>query len=350
MTFRPPEQTNQQDWDAVQAWLAPQDLQLSLDPPPRQFAGGLANLNYLVTINGTSAVLRRPPSGPVAQGANDMAREARVLSALPSVYALAPRLLHFCADPSVLGVPFQLLEYRSGLSIGGTLPDVLAAVADSSARVTDSLMKAMATLHALPLAAAGLESLGRPQGFLSRQVSGWRKRAQAAFENDVPPVCEEICDHLAARTVDDLSAGVLHCDFKPDNMLFDPETLAAVAVIDWDMCTLGPPLFDLGVLLAYWIEPGDPEGLKALGQVPSLAHGWPSRRQLAEHYFAQANRMPEDLSFYVLLGRLRLAIAWMQLYRMYQLGQLTDPKYATFKSLALSILDHAWDNRFESVI
>jgi aminoglycoside phosphotransferase (APT) family kinase protein len=350
MTFRSAAQTIPQDWQVVQAWLIRSGLELSLDQTPRQFAGGLANLNYLVTVNGAPAVLRRPPPGPLAHGASDMAREAQVLQQLPAVYPLAPKLLHFCPDVSVIGAPFQLLEYRTGLSIGSTVTGALAAVPQLGMRVTDSLFQAMTMLHAVQPGSAGLDGLGRPHGFLARQVAGWRKRAMSVFEDHMPHVCSRICDYLAARIPEDAPAGLLHCDFKPDNMLFDPETLAPVAVLDWDMCTLGPPLFDLGVLLAYWIEPGDPAALQSLGQVPSLLPGWPTRQQLAQRYFAQSTRTPQDVSFYLLLGRLRLAIAWMQLYRMYELGHLIDPSYATFYSLALSILDHAWENRFDPVI
>jgi aminoglycoside phosphotransferase (APT) family kinase protein len=136
---------------------------------------------------------------------------------------------------------------------------------------------------------------------------------------------------------------LIHCDLKLDNVLVDPVTLAAVAVVDWDMTTRGDPLFDLGVLLSYWIDPEDPTALHALDQVPSLEPGFPRRREVAAQYFRATGRPSADLSFHVTLARLRLAIAWQQLYRLFRSGGLTDPKYARLPAIALDILSWTAD-------
>jgi aminoglycoside phosphotransferase (APT) family kinase protein len=332
-----------QDWPRLAAYLRAQGLHLDLDVEPRQFATGLANLNYCVSVDGALAVLRRPPAGPVAEGANDLAREFRVLDALHGPLPLVPRPLHLCLDTSVIGAPFEVIEHRSGSAIGGRLPDEIADRADAGTVLTSSLVTTMATLHGLDPDELGLSDLGRPAGFLGRQVTGWGRRADAVFPDGRPPALTVVVEHLE-RTVPAQSAvALLHGDLKFDNVLFDLQTLQPAAVVDWDMATRGDPLFDLAVLLSYWIEPDDPPALHDLGQVPSLESGFPSRRAVATQYFAASGRPLEDLSFHLTLARLRLAVAWVQLYRQYERGTVTNPRYATFDKTAHAVLDWTAD-------
>lgn len=328
-----------QDWPRLAQWLAAAGHRIDLDTVPRQFAGGLANLNYLVCLDGAPAVLRRPPPGPAAEGANDMAREWRVLSQLHVGYPLAPRGIAFCADADVLGAPFQLIDYRPGIAVGGSLPAGLAA--DAPARLTDALIGAMATLHRLDPASVGLEALGRPTGFLGRQVEGWVRRADAVWPNGAAPAgVARITGWLRANLPADAPAALIHGDFKFDNMLVDPAKLIARAVIDWDMATLGDPLFDLAVLLSYWIEPADPVEWHALAALPSLHPGFPDRAHVASAYFAARGCPAQPLDFHLVLARFRLAVAWMQLYRRWQTGAMHGGRYAGFETLALAVLGH----------
>ncbi|WP_261569000.1 phosphotransferase family protein [Frankia gtarii] len=363
--FRPPEATVAQPWDRLAAELARHGLRLDTDVAPRQFAGGLANLNYLVSVDGSPTVLRRPPPGPSAEGANDMAREWRVLRRLGAGYPLAPRGVHFCTDPGVLGAQFQLLEYRDGVTVGATVPPALTAAASPSpgpagrpgspgssgssgssgtgtvpGRLTATLLTAMAALHALDPASVGLGELGRPEGFLERQVEGWARRVAAVYPDGLPAAATAVIGWLR-HAVADVPAGearLIHCDFKFDNMLVDPVTLAPVAVLDWDMTTRGDPLFDLAVLLSYWIESDDPPALHELRQVPSLEPGFPRREQVAAAYFTAAGRPPAELGFHLALARLRLAIAWMQLYRRFADDPVAGPRYAGFARIADAVL------------
>lgn len=337
MTFR--EQTTPQDWPALAKWLAGQGHILDSAAAPRQFAGGLANLNYRVMVNGAPAVFRRPPSGELAHGASDMAREARVLAGLNRCFPLAPRLIAFCADPQVLGVPFQILEWRPGTAIGGELPPELTA-ADSSWLLA-SLTGALATLHRLDPADARLQDLGRPTGFAERQLRGWTKRAEAAFGADAPAALQPLLARLGETLPPDPPARLLHMDAKFDNLLVDPASQRATALIDWDMGTLGPPAFDLAVLLSYWIEPTDPADTHPLMAVPSLTPGWPGRAAVLQAYASAAGELPPDLGWHLGLARLRLATAWMQLYRLWQHGGLAGERYAGFASLAAAILAQA---------
>lgn len=340
MSLRPISQTSQQPWDRLAGWLGRRGRHLDPGAEPRQFSGGLANLNYLVSVDGGLAVLRRPPDGPAAEGANDMSREARVLSRLPDHYPLAPRCLEFCDDESVLGAPFQLLEYRQGIAIQAELPVALSGREDAPDRLTNCLIAAMARLHALDPGAVGLADLGRPDGFLRRQVEGWSRRCHTAYEGIPPAAATMIIDRLRRLVPGESDAALIHGDFKFDNMLVDVHRLEPVAVVDWDMATRADPLFDLAVLLSYWIEPGDPPELHGLQWVPSLVPGFMNRRQVAARYFAEAGRAAEDLSFHLALARLRLAVVLQQLYLRYARGIFTDRKYAAFRELAIAVL--AW--------
>ncbi len=334
-----------QDWGAIQRWAQSQGLRLSLPQPPRQFAGGLANLNYLVAVDGKPAVLRRPPSGALAHGASDMQREARVLSALAPMFALAPRALAFCADASVLGVPFQLIEWRPGIAIGGSLPTGMAAA--ESGWLVDALCGALAALHAIDTGLPEIAVLGRPTGFAERQLRGWERRAAQAFGESAPEMLGQLVDLLGRSMPADAAARVLHMDAKFDNLLIDPERRSATAMIDWDMGTLGPPAFDLAVLLSYWIEPSDPPPTHALNAVPSLVPGWLGRAAVVAAYGSAAGGAPADLGWYLGLARLRLATAWMQLYRLWQQGRLAGPRYAGFETIACAILSQALDQSGE---
>ena len=164
------------NWPAVAAYLAQHNLILDTTPPPHRFPGGLANINTLIYLSGTPHVLRRPPPGPLPPGAHDMAREHRILHVLPDALPIAPRSLHLCTDTSVLGVPFQILEYREGRVIRATLPEDLAHAGPA---LSQTLIKTLAAVHAVDTHALGLDTLGRPEGFLSRAVEGWRRRGLA---------------------------------------------------------------------------------------------------------------------------------------------------------------------------
>lgn len=337
MSFR--DQTVPQDWPAIAVWLATQGHVLDTATPARQFAGGLSNLNYQIRLDGAPAVFRRPPAGELAHGASDMAREAKVLAGLNHCFPLAPRLIAFCADASVIGAPFQFIEWRPGLAVGGELPAPLTP-ADSGWMLA-ALAGAIAGLHALDPAAAGLHDLGKPTGFAERQLRGWTKRAEAAFGAEAPEALQPLLSRLARTLPPDQPVRLLHMDPKFDNLLLDPSTRQATALIDWDMGTLGPPAFDLAVLLSYWIEPGDPADTHALQSVPSLIPGWPGRAAVLDAYARAAGSLPPHLGWHLGLARLRLATAWMQLYRLWQHGGLSGTRYAGFASLAAAILGQA---------
>jgi len=330
-----------QDWMRLAEHLRKHGHDLDLAEPPRQFASGFGNLNYLVAVDGAPAVLRRPPLGPIPPGANDMARESRILSRLGQAFPLAPRCLHAHLEDDVLGAPFFIMEYRPGLVIGGTLPEALATRSDIGAHIAETLVETLAGLHAIDAAAVDLETLGRPAGFMARTRAGWAKRARLAWEAAPPPVLGEVLDWLEARPVDDAAPTLLHNDFKLDNMILDVETLAPVAVIDWDMGTRGDPLYDLAVLLSYWTEAGDPPAMHRLNQMPTAGHGFPTRKAVAEAYARRTGRTLAEFKVHRVLAILRLAVVFMQLNRRYREGGTDDPRFAGFGDLADGLLDFA---------
>lgn len=321
------------------SWLAARGHALAPGAALTPLAGGLANRNERVELAGGPAVLRRPPPGPLAAGANDMARECRVLAALAHAFPLSPRVLAFEDDPALLGTPFLLLEWRPGVAIRDVPPPGVAAN-----WLAGETIRRMAALHALDPVAIGLGDLGRPEGFYARQLAGWTARATAAWPAGPPVAAARLIAALGAAAAPPEGAPVLlHMDLKPDNLLVDPAIPVVTAVIDWDMATRGPRAFDLAVLLSYCIAPDDPVEVRTLRATPSLEPGWPGRADLVAAYAAASGVHPAPLDWPLALARLRLAVAWMQLYRKWERGELHGARYAGFATLALAILEHAAD-------
>lgn len=328
------------NWQAVGAYLARHGLALDAEPPPYRFPGGLANINTLISLSGTPAVLRRPPPGPLPPGAHDMVREHRILAVLPDALPIAPRSIHLCTDPSVLGVPFQILEYREGRVIRAALPDDLA---DAGPALSDTLITTLAAVHAVDTRALGLDTLGRPDGFLARAVDGWRRRGLAAGNDASSSLINEIGAWLDRNKVPDGPPTLLHGDFKLDNLILDPATLQPAGLVDWDQGTRGDPLFDLATLLSYWTEAADPPAMHALQQMPTAAPGFLTREQVATAY---ANLTGRDLSgfrFHRTLGILKLGVIFLQLHALHRSGATTDPRYIAFGPLAHGLLEVAHD-------
>jgi aminoglycoside phosphotransferase (APT) family kinase protein len=314
-----------QDWPAVASWLRTQGLALDTTRV-RQFASGVANLNYLVSVNGQRAVLRRPPAGPLPPGAYDLTRQHRVMSRLPPHFPYTPRALAYCTDTGVIGVPFLVVEYREGVAIGKALPDSMRGIPDVGDALSRLMVESLAELHAIDPAAAGLADLGRPEGFNERQVHGWRKRAALVMEGDALQAVHEITDWLLAHLPAERPARILHLDYKLDNVLVDPATLTIAGVVDWEMATLGDPMFDLALMLVVWGQPGDSDHRRRNSCAPSDAPGWWTRRQALAAYLARSGQTlgEADLKFFWLLAELRNCVACAQLVALYRREHLPN--------------------------
>lgn len=341
--LRSPEESVKLEWNAVRGYLAKHGMRLDADPPPRQFAGGLANLNYLIYLDGKPAVLRRPPMGELPAGSHDMAREHRILSRLPDALPFVPRSLHLCEDVSVAGQRFQILEYRSGLVIREHVPPDLAHRPEIGDRLSQVLLETIAAIHAVDTTAIGLDDLGRPAGFLARAVAGWRKRGWAAKEDGTERLHEEVGAWLDTRLVPDGPPGLLHNDFKLNNMILNPADFSPVAVVDWDQGTRGDPLFDFATLLSYWIHADDPPAMHDMQQMPAdEACLYPRQKAVAE-YARITGRDVSDFLFHRVLAMYKLAVIFLQLGLRYRQGATTDPRYAPLTGIGTGILEFTHD-------
>jgi aminoglycoside phosphotransferase (APT) family kinase protein len=341
--FRSSERTLPQDWAKLSAYLSGAGFAFDAARQPLQFAGGFGNLNYLLEVSGRQMVLRRPPFGPIPPGANDMAREHRVLSALNPAFRLAPQPEHLCLDPVVLGAPFLLLEYRPGLIIRDVLPEGMSAEGVGP-HISKTLLDTMVRLHAIDPFAIGLSTLGRPEGFLSRTIAGWAVRAALAVDGVVlVSPTEELVGWLRRNVVADSFGTLLHNDFKLDNIVFDPVTLAPRAVLDWDMGSRGDPLFDLATMLSYWTEPGDPAPLQEIRQMPTAAPGFATRAQVIRAYSEATGRDVSNFKFYRVLTMFKLGVVFLQLGAQWRRGTRTNPRFATFDALGADLLSIAHD-------
>ena len=294
----------------------------------RQFGGGKANLTYHLDYGSHEYVLRRPPLGPVAAKAHDMGREYRVLSVLYQAFPLAPRAFLYCEDSEIMGAPFFVMERRQGVVVRQSIPSVYAAVPDAPRRMSAALVDALADLHAVDYAAIGLDELGEPTGFVTRQIEGWYKRWHKAKLEDSAQM-DEVYQWLKENQPQTTQFSLVHNDYKLDNtMLSATDPGQMVAIFDWDMCTLGDPLSDLGALLCYWTEPSDPPHFQALSMMPLGDLSFMTRRELIEQYAERSGRSVSDIHFYHALGLYRLVVIIAQIYIRYHRGQTKDQRFA----------------------
>lgn len=322
------------DGAALGAWLE-RTLGLRGALTIRQFPAGHSNLTYLLRLGeGDGArelVLRRPPFGSKVKTAHDMGREHRILSRLHTVYPKAPAALAHCDDLSVLGAPFYVMERVPGVILRRSLPPALGLDAPRMRATCLSLVDGLAELHGVDYAAAGLADLGKPAGYVVRQVEGWTQRYAGSRTDDIPEV-ERVAAWLAERmhAVSDKSAAALvHNDWKFDNLVLDPaDPTRIVGVLDWEMSTLGDPLMDLGTTLSYWVEAGDPDEAKMFAFGPTFADGALTRREVVERYAAVTGRDVSDILFHYAFALFKTAVVAQQIYYRFQQGLTKDERFA----------------------
>ena len=303
-----------------------------------QFPSGHSNLTYLVHLGSRELVLRRPPFGSKVKSAHDMGREFRVLSKLHTAYPIAPRVLLYCDDLMILGAPFYLMDPIHGIILRRDLPAGLSFTTETARRVSESFLKNLARLHQLDYAAIGLADLGKPQGYMERQVQGWIERYLGSQTHDLREV-QRISAWLMERIPRNGGAALIHNDYKYDNVVLDPDDLAKLAgVLDWEMCTVGDPLSDIGTALAYWVDAQDPEELQQVRWGPTNVPGSLTRAQFVELYAGTTGCDVSNMAFYLAFARFKVAVIVQQIYYRYHRGLTRDPRFAAMPDLIKVLL------------
>jgi len=263
-----------------------------------------------------------------------MTREHRVLSRLHEVHPLAPQSLHLCQDTTILGVPFQIIEYRPGIVIKGDDGTLLEGQPGRCKQLGQMLVDTLVSVHQIDVTKIGLENFGKPDGFITRGIKGWQARAARLQPvSSTAALATELGSWLADQKINDRSPTLLHSDMKLDNLILDPATLEPKAIVDWDMSTRGDPLFDLATMLSYWTEADDPECMHRLAQMPTTLPGFPGRNEVVELYASKTGIDVSDFKLFRVLAMYKLAVVFLQLHALYGKGAKPDPRYQDFDRL-----------------
>jgi len=305
-----------------------------------QFPGGHSNLTYLLKVGkvktvgketaGKEYVLRRPPLGPVAPRAHDMVREYRILDAISPHFPAAPKVYLACEDAEVIGAKFYIMERRHGLVLRREVPPACRGIADLPRRASQAFTDCLAQLHSIDIFHHGLDSLGRPEGFLERQVRGWTGRWERAKTSDLPEM-ERLREWLHERLPRSQTATIVHNDYKLDNMMLDAEDPGRVtAVLDWEMTSVGDPLIDVGIVMCYWVQADDPEARKEAISALTTHPGWYTREELLTRYEAATGYDLSNIAYYEVYGLFKLAVVLQQIYYRFHAGQTQDTRFREF--------------------
>jgi aminoglycoside phosphotransferase (APT) family kinase protein len=305
-----------------------------------QFPAGHSNLTYLLRSGEWEAVLRRPPLGPVPPRAHDMAREFHILERLHPSFPLAPEPYVLCENTAIIGAPFYVMERRRGLVLDQDLPADWLPDPTLHRGIAESLVQVLVDLHGVDWQVAGLGELGRPEGYMQRQVSGWIERYVRARTDDLAEF-----DLLAAwfleRLPESPPATVVHNDYKLNNVLLDTrDPLRLTAVLDWEMATVGDPLSDVASLLVYWTAPDEIELMGGLRSV-TCEPGFPNRAEIKALYSQLSGRDLSGLDYYVAFAYFKIGVILQQIYYRWHVGQTHDARFSGHGKVATNLIRKA---------
>ncbi len=328
------------DAGAVDGYLKAKVSGLSGNPVISQFPDGASNLTYLIEYPGVELVLRRPPFGRKAKSAHDMGREYRIINQLKDAFAYCPSVYAHCTDESVIGSEFYVMERVKGIILRSDLPPELNLTVEGTRALCHSFIDTLVELHKVDYNACGLGDLGKPQGYVQRQISGWCERYDKALTPDAPH-WQQVTDWLKANMPADYpTPSLVHNDYRFDNVILDPDDpIKIIGVLDWELTTLGDPLMDLGNSLAYWIEADDPAPIQHMRRQPSHAPGMLTRREFVDYYADRSGIRIDNYDFYYTYGLFRLAGIVQQIYYRYYHGQTQDKRFAAFVKMN-ELLEH----------
>jgi len=312
---RPGEEINK---DAVKAFLSENIRGITGDIVITQFLSGFSNLTYLIDIGGQQIVLRRPPIGADVKSGHDMGREYKVLKALYPVFPYCPEPLAYTNDTSIIGSPFFIMKKLSGIILRKNLPENLSFSGEQAKQLCMSLIDCLSKIHEIDVVSSGLDFIGKPAGYVRRQVEGWTSRYRKAKTEDAPDF-ETIIAWLMEKMPDDTDKpAIVHNDYKFDNVVLNPDRPEEIiGVLDWEMATCGDPLMDLGNSLAYWVEKNDPAEMHMMRTMPTNMAGALTRKEILDYYEKRTGRSTQKFDFYYCFGLFRLAVIAQQIYYRY---------------------------------
>lgn len=312
-----------------------------------QFPSGYSNLTYMVTVGEQEFVLRRPPFGANIKSAHDMLREYNILKSIAPAFSKVPKPLIYSNDTAIIGAEFYMMERVKGVILRQKPPEDIVLTPELMLGIAEGTIDTLAELHKINIQQYQLNNLGKPEGYAKRQVEGWTTRYKNA-ETDAIPAMNSTAEWLLAHIPQDKPATLIHNDYKYDNVVLNPNKLTEIiAVLDWEMATIGDPLMDLGTTLGYWVEEGDAEVLK---NFTLTSHkGNPNRQQVLERYAQKTGRNIEELSkdivFYYAFGCFKIAVIVQQIYARYKKGFTQDKRFA-----GLIYMVHAFGESAEKAI
>ncbi len=328
------------DAAGVTAWFAEHVPEASAPLEFALIAGGHSNLTYSVTdAMGSRWVLRRPPLGQVLATAHDMGREHTIISALGPTDVPVPPTVGLCTDTDVNGAPFYVMDFVDG-QVVRSHADAAALDVAARGRAGESIVEVLAAIHSVDVDAVGLGDLGRREDYVARQLKRWYTQFQGS-ENQVAgglalPVVHRVHDQLAASIPAQGPAAIVHGDYRLDNCMLGPDG-TVVAVLDWEICTLGDPMADVGLLWVYWSDPDEDAVMPQAS--PTALDGFPRKRDLVERYAAASGRDLTDLPFFVAFGYWKLTCIIAGVYARYAGGAMGDVPTETVKGFR-TMLDH----------
>ena len=308
-----------------------------------QFSGGHANLTYLLKLDKKEYVLRRPPLGPVAPSAHDMLREHRVQSSLNPLFPLAPKSLYFCDDERIIGSKFHIIERRNGFVIRKEFEPYISPSKDNLRKLSFKIIDVLADLHNINPDEAGLGDLGKPEGFVLRQLNGWEERWKKSTDDKVlKSKFDKLISSLRLSLPHSQAVTILHNDFKLDNIMWsNTDPLDPIAIFDWDMCTRGDPLMDLGHMLNYWIDETDNEDCKLITSMPVNKILYPTRKEIVDYYSKKTGFNGTNINWYYAFGAFKLAVILQQIFYRYQKGQTQDKRFSNFGKRIDALINRA---------
>ncbi|SFC40040.1 phosphotransferase family protein [Spirosoma endophyticum] len=341
---RPVRAGEELDLTRLNAYLYEQAPDMGLVLDVRQFSGGFSNLTYWLKTATGEYVLRRPPAGANIKGGHDMGREFRVLSLLKGHYDKIPEPVVYCESTGVLGVPFYIMERVPGIILRAPMAPTLNLAPALMRQLAEALVDNLVAIHGLDIHTSGMIQLGKPEGYVLRQVEGWNKRYRMA-ETDKIPAMDHVGDWLQQNYPAGQAPAFLHNDYKFDNVLLAPDpttgepTPVIKGVLDWEMATVGDPLMDLGATLAYWSEATDSPAYRNFNL--TWLSGNLTRQEVVNRYAERSSRDLSNILYYYVFGLYKNAVIAQQIYARWKLGHSQDARFGHLLPMIIELANKA---------